>query len=390
MADGLSLAIKDRVAIVGIGNTPFGRGFPESEESLASIALTAALEDAGIAPQDVNGIAASTYLVADEEEIVRDLGLGDITFYARSPGGGGGACGVVGLAAMAIATGQSRVAVAVHARKRSGKASRPWVADATNRVSRPREMWTKPFGIIRPVDEIALITQRYMYDFGATREHLFNVALAARSHANRNPGALMHDKVLTRDAYYAARWICEPLGLFDCCLENDGAIAFVLVASERARDCRQKPAYIHAFAQGITRDSVGISNFYTEDFYNTQAHATAQLLWRNSDFKPADVDVAQIYDAFTPEVLISLESFGFCGRGEGGPFTEGCALHLGGRLPTNTAGGNLSEAYLHGFAQILEGVRQVRGTSTSQVSDVRCSFVSSSDVVPNSALLLRS
>ena len=252
-----------------------------------------------------------------------------------------------------------------------------------------REQWVRPFGIVRPVYNLAILTQRYMHDYGVTRDHLCNVAMAARAHANLNPAAIMHKRPMTRDDYYAARWVCAPLNLFDCCLENDAALAFVMVASPQARDCRQKPAYVHAFAQGITRDSVTLSNYYADDVFNTQTYATSSLLWRNSDFQPEDVDVAQIYDAFTTEVLISLEAFGFCKRGESGAFTDDGAIGPGGRFPVNTGGGNLSEGYLHGFTHIYEAVSQIRGTSTAQVINAESSFVSSSELVPNSALLLR-
>jgi acetyl-CoA acetyltransferase len=289
---------------------------------------------------------------------------------------------------MAIATGQAQVVVAWRARKRSSAASRVWAGTA-ERV-RGREMWVRPSGLIRPVDEIAMLGRRHMALYGTTREHFANVALAVRAHANRNPLAMMQAKPLTREAYFAARPISEPLGLFDCCLESDGAVAVVLVAAERARDLRRKPAYVHAFGQGVSDGSQTMSNYFSADPLRGQSWACAEGLWKRSDFKPSDVDVAQIYDAFTPEVILSLEGYGFCGRGEGGPFTENGALELGGRLPLNTAGGSLSEAYIHGFNLISEAVRQVRGTSTAQVDDVKCSFVSSSDGVPTSALVLRS
>lgn len=382
-----AIRIKDRSAIVGIGQTAFGKGFEQSEEYLACAAIKAALDDAGIGAGEVDGLCSYTYQVAEEEEIARDLGLGDLTFFSRTPAGGGAGCGTVGHAAMAIATGQANVVVAYRSRKRSAKSSRLWMGTPP-RVTR-REMWLSPFGVVRPADEAAMIMRRYMHEFGATREHLANIALAIRAHANRNPAAVMFNKPLTREQYFAARWISDPLCLFDCCLETDGALAVVLVSAQRARDCKQPPAYVHAFGQGLSRGSSMMFGYFGEDPFLTQATACAQQLWRDSDFKPKDVKVAQIYDAFTPEILLSLEGFGFCGRGEAAAFTEGGALQLGGRLPINTSGGGLSEAYLHGFNLVLEAVRQVRGTSTAQVANVDCSFVSSSDGVPTGALLLR-
>jgi acetyl-CoA acetyltransferase len=239
------------------------------------------------------------------------------------------------------------------------------------------------------VDEIAMLTRRYMHEFGATRDHLANVALACRAHANRNPNATMHDRPLTREEYMASRWISEPLCLYDNCLETDGALAAVIVSAERAKDCRQPLAYVHAFGQGLPAQHHTMVNFWNEDPLRGPAWTAGEIMWRNSDLKPDDVKVAQIYDAFTTLIPLSLEGYGFCGRGEGAAFTEDGTLELGGRLPINTSGGGLSEAYVHGFNLILEGVRQIRGTSTAQVPDADVSLVTSGEGVPTSAVLLR-
>ena len=379
--------LKDQTAIVGIGETAFGKGFVESEEHLACQAIKRALDDAGIAPGEVDGLCSFTMQGAEEEEIARDLGFDDLTFFARGPAGGGAGCATVGHAAMAVATGQANVVVAYRARKRSAKASRVWAQ--TSPWVRGREMWTRPWGTIRPADEAAMLTRRYMHEFGATRDHLAAVALTQRANANRNPRAVMRDRTLTREQYMSARWISEPLCLFDCCLETDGALAAVIVSAARAADCRQQPVYVHSFAQGLSRSSGMMFGYFGEDPFYTQAHAVAKLLWRNSDFKPEDVKVAEIYDAFSPEILFSLEGFGFCKRGEAAAFVERGGIAVGGRLPVNTAGGSLSEAYVHGFNMITEAVKQLRGTAAVQVPGVDCAFASSSDGVPTSALLLR-
>jgi acetyl-CoA acetyltransferase len=228
-----------------------------------------------------------------------------------------------------------------------------------------------------------------MHQFGATREHIAEVALSQRANANRNPKAVMRDRKMSKDEYMNARWIAEPLCLFDCCLETDGALAAVIVSAERAKDCKTKPAYIHALSQGTTRGSAIMFGYFGEDPLYTPAHAAAKLLWKNSDFQPKDVKVAQIYDAFSPEILFTLEGFGFCKRGEAPGFIADGNIRMGGKLPVNTAGGSLSEAYVHGFNMITEAVKQVRGTSSNSVPNVDCSFASSSDGVPTGAILLR-
>jgi acetyl-CoA acetyltransferase len=380
--------IKDEVAIVGIGQTAFGKGLPDSELSLACQAVSMALDDAQIAPSEVDGLASFTLELHREVDLARNVGLGDITSFAQVGYGGGAGCGVVLQAAMAVATGQCDVAVAWRARKRASKASRPW-AQASQRIA-DHWQWSRPFGLLRPVDEVAMLTRRYMHEYGATREHLANVALAFRKHANRNPNATMFEKVITRDDYMNARWISEPLCLFDNCLETDGALACVLVSAERAKDLPQPPAYIHAAAQGLPRQHQTMINYFNDDPLIGPSWAAAGRLWANADFSPADVKVAQIYDAFSPLIPLSLEGYGFCERGEGASFTDDGALEWpDGRLPTNTAGGGMSEAYVHGFNLVLEGVRQMRGTSTSQVAGADSCLVTSGEGVPTSALLLR-
>ena len=322
-----------------------------------------------------------------ETEVARSVGLGDVTWFSQVGFGGGAGCGVVGNAAMAVATGQCNVAVAWRGRKRGARTSRPW-AQTAERVRGLGE-WSRPWGLVRPVDEIAMLTRRYMHEYGATRDHLANVALAFRKHANRNPLAQMHAKPMTRDDYMAARWISEPLCLFDNCLETDGAVACVVVSAERARDLRTPTVLIHAFGQGLNRQHQTMTNYHRDDPLTGPAWAASTALWRYADVGPADVKVAQIYDAFSPLIPLSLEGYGFCKRGEGGDFTNDGALEWPtGRLPTNTSGGGMSEAYVHGFNLIAEGVRQIRGTSTSQVEGADVSLVTSGEGVPTSALLL--
>jgi acetyl-CoA acetyltransferase len=384
----MTTTIKDRTAIAGIGQTQFGRGLEDSELSLACQAISMAIDDAGLSPSDVDGLVMFSMENGREVEVARNVGLGDITYFGEIGYGGGAGCGTVGHAAMAIATGQCEVAVAWRARKRSAKGSRPW-ANVSQRLSGATQ-WSRPFGLLRPVDEIAMLARRYMHEFGATREHLANVALAFRKHANRNPNATMYEKRMTRDDYMKARWISEPLCLFDNCLETDGALAVVLVSTARARDLRQKPVYVHSFAQSIPQQHQVMTNYFCDDPLLGPSYACAHLLWKRSDFDPKDVHVAQLYDAFSPLIPLSLEGYGFCERGEGAAFTNDGALEWpDGRLPTNTAGGGMSEAYVHGFNLVLEGVRQMRGTSTSQVEGAECCLVTSGEGVPTSALLLR-
>ena len=381
------MTLKDRTAVVGVGQTAFAKALPQSEKRLALEAVSMAIDDAGLEPSDVDGLVSYTLETTEEVDVARNLGLGDVTYFGQVGYGGGAGCATVGHAAMAVATGQCQVAVAWRSRKRGAAAARPW-AGVASRI-RGSQQWTRPFGLLRPVDEIAMLARRYFHQYGGSRAHLANVAVAFRKHANRNPGAMMHDKPLTREQYLEARWISEPLCLYDNCLESDGAGAVVITSAERARDLPNPPVFVHAFAQSIPQQHQVMTNYFCEDPLTGPAWACADLLWRRADFGPADVDVAQLYDAFSPLVPLSLEGYGFCGRGEGAAFTEDGNLELGGALPTNTSGGGMSEAYVHGFNLIVEGVRQLRGESHSQVEGAETSLVTSGEGVPTSAVLFR-
>jgi acetyl-CoA acetyltransferase len=382
--------LKDKSAIAGIGQTAFGKKLQASELELACSAVLDALDDAGIDISEVDGLASYTQESNSEIDLAQNLGLGDISYFSQVGYGGGAGPGVIGNLAMAVATGQCRVGVAWRSRKRaSGAVRRPWSKTDPAVQADIATNYTRPFGVIRPVDEIAMLTTRYMHEFGATREHLANIALAQRKYANNNPAAMMADKPMSREDYMAARWICKPLCLFDNCLETDGAIAAVIVSAEQARNCKQPPVYIHAWAQGFHSQHQTMQNFFCDDPLQGPSWVAARQLYRQSDIQAKDIDVAQIYDAFTPLIPLSLEGYGFCGRGEGAAFTENGNLELHGDLPVNTSGGGLSEAYVHGFNLITEGVRQMRGTAHNQVVNAESCLVTAGEGVPTGALILR-
>ncbi|MEU1625848.1 lipid-transfer protein [Streptomyces sp. NPDC020096] len=380
-------SLKDATAIVGIGQTAFAKRLDDPEKTLACRAILAALDDAGIEPSEVDAFASYTMEETDEVEIAKSIGAGDVTFFSKVGYGGGGSCATVAHLAAAIATGQATVGVAWRSRKR-GSGKRPWT-DVHVQLPTPAQ-WTRPFGLLRPADEIGMLTRRYMHEYGVTRDHLFNVALACRNRANQNPAAMMYERPLTREMYMTSRWISEPLCLFDNCLETDGALACVVVSADRARDCRHPPVYVHSVAQALPTQHHGMVNYWNDDPLSGPAWTAARQLWKTADITPDDIDVAQIYDAFTPLIPLSLEGYGFCARGEGGAFTAGGSLEIGGRLPLNTSGGGLSEAYVHGFNLITEGAKQLRGTSTAQVPEAATCLVTAGEGVPTSALLLRS
>ena len=303
--------IKDKTAIAGIGQTAFGKKLPESELELACTAVLNALDDAGIDRSEVDGLASYTQESNSEVVLARNLGLGDITYFSQVGYGGGAGPGVIGNLAMAVATGQCQVGVAWRSRKRaSGAVRRPWSKTGSSMLEDVAVNYTRPFGVIRPVDEIALLARRYMHEYGATRDHLANIALAQRKYANNNPDAQMYEKTMSRQDYMTSRWISKPLCLFDNCLETDGALATVIVSAERARDCKQPPVLIHAWGQGFHSQHQTMQNFFCDDPLKGPSWVTAKQLYRQSDIKAQDIDVAQIYDAFTPLIPLSLEGYG--------------------------------------------------------------------------------
>ncbi len=372
-------------AIAGIGQVEFSKKIGRSERQIALEAIRLALADAGLLPSQVDGLVRFDMESTSEVEIARNLGIPNLRFFGEVGYGGGGGCAAVGHAAMAIETGWAHTVVCWRARNR-GSGGRPW-AGTDSEVGGDAQ-FSIPFGLVRPVDQIAMLTRRHMFEYGTTSEQLGAVAVAFRKHAARNPHAMMREAITLAD-HQASRMVSDPLRKLDCCLETDGALAVVLTSLERARDLKERPAVVLAAAQGSGPEHVVMTNYHGPRLLETPSLWAARDLWTRAGVRPSDIDCAQFYDAFTPLVIFSLEEYGFCKPGEGGPYCEGGRLEWpAGELPSNTSGGGLSEAYVHGFNLILEGVRQMRGSSTSQVRDASLCLVTSGAGVPTSALIL--
>lgn len=248
-----------------------------------------------------------------------------------------------------------------------------------------------PFGLSSAPIWMAMFAARYNHEFGVTPEQIGSVPVVWRENACRNPNALFYGKPITLQDYLESRMVVDPLRLFDCCVDTDAAVAFIVTTSERARDLKQKPAYILGAAQGTATQGELMTSYYRPKISMLpESWYAAQELWRVTGVTPRDVDVVQFYDAFSYMVPMQMEEFGFCGPGEGAAFCEGGdRIRPGGELPCNTSGGQLSEAYVHGMNLIMEAVRQIRGTARIQVPDAELSLVTSAPAVPTSAILLR-
>ena len=384
--------LRDRAAIVGIGATEFSKQSGRSELRLAVEATAAALDDAGLEPSDVDGMVTYTQDTNPEIEIARNVGIGELSFFSRIHHGGGAACGTVQQAAMAVATGVAEVVVCYRAfnersggRFGAGVQNRPPIANAES----AHFSWYAPFGLLTPAQWVAMFATRYMHEFGVTSEDFGRVAVADRKHAATNPKAWFYEKPITLEDHQQSRWIVEPLHLLDCCQESDGAQAIVVTSVARARDLPNPPAVVRAAAQGAGEDQDMMTSYYRESISGLpEMGLVARQLWNTTGLGPDDIDVAIIYDHFTPFVLCQLEEFGFCGRGEAKDFLRDGNIELGGRLPVNTHGGQLGEAYIHGMNGIAEGVRQVRGTSVNQVDATEHVLVTAGTGVPTSGLIL--
>ncbi len=381
-----------KASIVGIGATEFSKESGRSEMSLASEAVAAAIADAGLKPSDIDGMVTYSTDNNPDVEIARHVGIGSLRHFSRVHYGGGAACGTIVMAAMAVATGVADAVVCYRAfNERSGRRFGAGVQDLPNAATAERAQfsWTTPAGQLTPASWVALVARRYMHLYGATSADFGRVAVAGRRHAANNPAAWFYNDPITLEDHQASRWIVDPLHLLDCCQESDGGQALVVTSAERARDLPNTPALIVAGAQGAGVDQWTMTSFFRDDIAQLpEMKVVADELWTSSGLTPADIQTAILYDHFTPYVLMQLEEFGFCGRGEAKDFIKDGALEIGGRLPINTHGGQLGEAYIHGMNGIAEAVRQVRGTSVNQVDKVENVLVTAGTGVPTSGLIL--
>lgn len=374
--------------VVGVGESNYYKrgGAKETEFQLACIAIRRAVDDAGLRMRDIDGFVS--YM--DRNDPVRlsaALGTGDLNFTAQTFGGGGnGAGAAVTLADAAVSAGYAECVVAYRSLAQ-GQFGRYGQARASRWASGSAS-FTSPYGLQTPAQICAMQTTRYMHDHGVTQDALAAVVLTSYGHAQRNPRAIRYGTPLTREMYDASRWIAEPFHLYDCCPENDGAAAIVVTSAERARDLAASGVGIVAAAHGLSAGE-GVPAFGDANFPTAYYGHVGRTLWQRAGAGPGDVKVAQFYENFTGPVLMAIAEMGFCEPSALDAFVaSGNIAWPHGKLPINTSGGNLGEGYIHGFGNVIEAVRQVRGTSTCQVAGVDLSLsVSGPGFAPGSAVL---
>jgi acetyl-CoA acetyltransferase len=370
-------------AIVGIGQTEYSKAANRSETQLASEAIVAALADAGLTTDDVDGLVSYTIDPVEETELVRALGVPEVGWSSRVPYGGGGSQGVLLHAAAAVASGAARVVVSYRAIKaRSG--SRFGRAEVTGRPTSSHSgstagQWCSPFGLLTPASWLSLNATRYMHSYGVTSEDFGRAVVQLRAYAATNPNAHFYGRPITLDDHQASRWIAEPcIRLFDCCQETDGAAALVVTAADRAADSPAPVGIAAAATAGLFEEEIATNHYRPDLAVMDGSVALAKRLFGDFGVSRDDIDVALIYDAFSPILLMQLEGLGFCGLGEARDFVAAGHLGLGGQLPCNTNGGLIGEGYIHGLNLTLEAVRQLRDTAVNQVPDAHTALVTAS------------
>jgi acetyl-CoA acetyltransferase len=377
---------KNKVAIVGVGQSEFGRRLERPVGALAVDACLAAIEDAGLTLNDIDGLAtfpegpgpgvgpepgvssAPLSFVADA------LGVEQLNWWSAGGGMVGNISTAVATAVDAIANNRCRYVLLWRAMWQPGpRGERKKKPEGEKKESAPRpaprmsgsSAYAVPFGIADGPSYFAPAYMRYMKLYGAKREHMAAYAVTMRANANKNPKAMFYDTPMTFDDYMNARMIAEPLCLFDCDMPIDGAGALILARAEYAKDLKQTPAYVTALGSG----GWDWRNGPLEEYMQDTAGNLGRTLWASTDMKPSDMSGAMFYDGFSPDIYWWLEGLGFCGRGEAYEWIQDDRIAIGGELPLNTFGGQVSEGRLHGIGHWIEATRQIQGRADDKPGD---------------------
>lgn len=399
---------QDKAAIVGVGATDYyvrGKSWPRTINDMAGEAILKACEDAGISIKQIDGFsyysgAGAGYLDKfDTASLMETLGMPHVSFSATLTSGGGGCPGAIGLATAGLVNEDCTYAVTVMALQQLPQHRLGVVFGAA--APNPENSFLQPSGLVGPGHLMSVLARRHMHLYGTTQDAFGEIVMATRANTADRPKAI-RKAPLSKEEYEASPMLADPLRRLDFCLETDGAVAVITTTTERARDCRHKPALVHACAHGGTREwgrAFGWMGMPDPWFASSGHKFTADRVWGQSGLSAKDMDVALIYDHFSPMVLMQLEDYGFCEKGEGNDYVLAGKIRydretrrgVNGGVPVNTHGGNLNEAYIIGMTHIVEGVEQVRGTAINQVADAEFALVSGGPAaLPVSSLILRS
>ena len=350
--------LRDKYAIVGVGETTYTRGAGLTTRALGTWAVRNAIEDAGLRPQDVDGMLSYSMMDSTSSTFIAgDLGI-RLNFYMDVMGGGSSTEALVGIAIGVIEAGMCKTVVVFrsmngYTQNRFGGSGRRAVAPIAG-----DELHRAPYGWRSPAQWFSLAFMRHMHDYGTTPEQVAMVKVIHSEHASNNPKALYRERVTVEDVLNS-RMIVKPLHLLDCCVETDNATALVVTSVDRARDCRHTPAIVRAVVGRCCKPRIDM-DYQHGPISTVYADYAKDTVWRNAGLGPEDIDVTGAYDAFTFTTLMQLEGFGFCKKGEGGEYVSDGTMRLGGERPNNTSGSHLCEGYTHGISMVIENVRQLR------------------------------
>ena len=353
--------LKDKYAIVGVGETEYSRASGRSTRALGVEAIRNAIYDAGLTPQDVDGMLS--YHGGDSTPsttMMYDLGM-RLNFYMDCSGGGSSTEALIGLAIGAIEAGMCDT-VAIF-RAMNGY-SQVRIGGTGARAAAPiggSDLLRRTYGVASAVQSFAFTFTRHMMEYGVTGEDLAQIKVTHSNHASNNPKALMKQRV-TVDDVVNSRWIVKPCAhLLDCCLETDNATCIIVTSAERAKDLRHPPSYIMA-VQGRGVKPGGDFHYQYAPISRVAGYYVGPRLFELAGVTHDDIDVTGCYDAFTYTTLLQFEDYGFCEKGDGKDYVKSGITDLGGRRPNNTSGGHLCEGYTHGMNMVIENTRQIRGT----------------------------
>jgi acetyl-CoA acetyltransferase len=366
--------LRQKACIVGIGETPYVRNSGKTAREMVFDAVERACRDAGICVRDLDGVVemGGSGHVVTAQQLQLNYGIKDLPYVAAAPfGAGSAAAASVGMATAALDAGMCKYVACWHFTDWSSQSTTP--GDAHDHEPNKHDFET-PFGWFGQPAHLAMCARRHMATYGTKYEHLGAIAVTQRAHAALNGNAVM-TAPLTMEDYLSARWIAEPFRLFDCCVINDGAAAYVMTTPDRARDMPRPP--VSFLGVGLSSGDRTVYWAQQPDITHTSAVHSAPRAYAMAGVGPEDVDFLQLYDCFTWVVLSSIEDHGFCKKGEGGDFLDaGRRISVGGELPVNTHGGMLSQSYLQGMNHICEAVRQLRGEAgAAQVAGAEVGLV---------------
>ena len=350
--------LRDKYAIVGVGETTYVRGSDKTTRALGTWAIRNALADAGLKSSDVDGMLSyqgvdstfSTFMAGD-------LGI-RLNFYMDVFGGGSSTEALIGIAIGVMEAGMCKAVVIFRAMNgfsqvRIGGTGARSAAPVTGDTIHQRAYgWQSAGQMFAPT------FMRHMHDYGTTPAQVAHVKKFHSEHASNNPKAYYKKRYTVEDVL-SSRIICKPLHLLDCCVETDNATAIIVTRADRAKDMRQPPALIRAIAGRVSKPRIDM-HYQHGPISTVAGHYAKNILWPNSGVGPEDIDVTGSYDAFSFTTMLLLEDYGFCKKGEGGQYVSDGTIKLGGKRPNNTSGGHLCEGYTHGMNMVIENVRQLR------------------------------